>query len=198
MEKVPLVEKNPELKFEHLAPDVWEALGELKRTGWVKRGVKNPESVQEHTIALRDIANSLVGLTDIEKQELFDMLEIHDWPEAISGDQLTISQDEIEVEKMKIKKFEEEKQALASICEKLGEKGKEIMDLWLRFETSPDDTASFARQIDKYQAIEKALEYEKTQGIFMFREFLEYDRKRITHPILLEKIKKLEEKFKNI
>lgn len=192
MEEVSLTEKNPELRFTHLAPDVWEALGNLQRTGWVRRGVENPESVQEHTKALRNIANSVVGLIDIEKQELLDMLEVHDWPEAISGDQVTISQDEMEVKKMKEKKFEEEKQALTSICQKLGNQGKEIMDLWLRFETSTDEMASFARQIDKYQAVEKALEYEKTQGIPLFKEFLDYARKDIIHPILLEKIQKLE------
>lgn len=197
MKKVPTVEKSSELRFAHLAPDVWDALGKLERTGWVKRGVKNPESVQEHTIALRDIASSMVGLTDTEKQELLNMLEVHDWPEAINGDEVILSYDEEKLKLLKEAKFEKEKMAMNSICEKLGEKGKEIMDLWLRFETSNDEVASFGHQIDMYQRIEKALEYEKAQDIPLFTEFLEYDRKRITHPILLEKIKELEEEFKN-
>lgn len=78
----------------------------------------------------------------------------------------------------------------------LVEKNPELrMDLWLRFETSADEMASFARQIDKYQAVEKALEYERTQGIPLFGEFLNYTRKYIVHPILLEKIQKLEDSF---
>lgn len=83
---------------------------------------------------------------------------------------------------------------MASICNKLGKSGKEVMLLWLRYATSSDPAASFARQLDKYQAVEKALEYEKSQGIPLFREFADYERKlkRINHPILLKKLKELE------
>lgn len=193
----PETEKIPELKFAHLAPEVWDALGKLQRTGWVKRGVVNPESIQAHTISSRNIASSLDGLSPKEKGELLDMLEIHDWPEAINGDEVILSYDEEKLKLLKGAKFEKEKLAMNSICEKLGEKGKEIMNLWLRFEASSDEIASLAKQIDMYQAIEKSLEYEKAQGIPLFMEFLEYDRKRIIHPILLEKIKKLEEEFRS-
>ena len=118
--------------------------------------------------------------------------------EAINGDEVILSYDEKELELLSKNKFEKERQAMNFICEKLGEKGKEIMNLWLRFETSSDEMASLAQQISMYQAIEKSLEYEKAQGIPLFTEFLEYDRKRITHPILLEKIKKLEEEFASL
>ena len=197
MESIPTKEKVPDLRFANLAPEVWNALGELKRTGWVNRGVANPESVQEHTIALRNIAASLDGLSEQEKEGLLDMLEIHDWPEAIHGDEVILSTDENELKSLKATKFEKEKMALAQICERLGEDGKEIMGLWLRFETSSDEAASLAKQLDKYQAIEKVLEYEKAQGIPLFKEFLDYSRKSITHPILLKKLEKLEEEFEN-
>ncbi len=190
-------QKMLDLKFADLAPDVWRTLGELKRTGWVNRGIADPESVQEHTIALRNIAASLEGLTEQEKNGLLDMLEIHDWPEAVHGDEVILSVNENELKSLKAIKFEKEKMALTSICAELGEKGKEIMDLWLRFETSSDEAALLAKQIDKYQAIEKALEYEKKQGIPLFREFLNYSRIDITHPILLERIGKLEQEFEN-
>lgn len=197
MEKIPAKEKIPELKFADVAPNVWKALGELKRTGWVNRGVEIPESVQEHTVALINLATSMEGLTEQEKDELVDMLEVHDWPEAIHGDEVILSVDENELKSLKAIKFEKEQRALASICKGLGEKGKEIMDLWIRFETSSDDAALFAKQLDKYQAIEKALEYEKAQNIPLFKEFLDYSRKSIIHPLLLGKIEKLEREFEN-
>lgn len=198
METIPSTkEQVPDLKFAKLAPDVWKSLGELKRTGWVKRGVANPESVGEHTIALRNIAFLIEGLSEKEKDGLLDMLEVHDWPEAIHGDEVILSSDENELKARKAVKFEKEQMALASICKGLGENGKEIMNLWLRFETSPDEAASFAKQLDKYQAIEKALEYEKDQGIPLFKEFLDYSRKIITHPLLLERIEVLEREFEN-
>ena len=196
MESIPAIkEKIPELRFAHLAPDVWNALHDLKRTGWVNRGVENPESVQGHIIALRNIASNMEGLTEEERDGLLDMLEVHDWPEAIHGDEVILTLNQEELRELKSNKFESEKAALSSICEKLGEDGKIIMNLWLRFETSQDSAASFARQLDKYQAIEKALEYEKVQGKLLFKEFLDHAKARnsITHPILLKKLELLEQ-----
>lgn len=194
------MENNLGLKFIDLAPDVYDRLDKLKRTGWIDRGVTNPESVKDHTVSLRNLASSLEGLSAEEKDGLLDMLEVHDWPEAIHGDEVILSENEEELTSLKTIKFEKEKIALSSICEHLSEQGKDILDLWLRFETSTDKAASFARQLDKYQAIEKALEYEKAQGIEgLFMEFLNYEtgRKSITHPILLERIEKLKQEFEN-
>lgn len=187
--------KTPDLKFAHVAPDVWKTLGALKRTGWVRRGVTDPESVQEHIISLRDIAASLDGLSVAEKDGLLDMLEVHDWPEAIHGDEVVVSDDDEELRRLKAAKFINEKIALETICKDLGEKGKEIMTLWLRFESAGDDAAKFAKQLDKYQAVEKALTYEREQGISLYEEFLRHSRKLISHPILLKKIQKLEQDF---
>ena len=188
--------QNPKLKFAPFAPDVWNALGALKRTGWVQRGVNKPETVQDHTISLINIANSISGsLSPEEKDGLTDILEVHDWPEAIHGDEVVLSDDENKLKLLKAIKFGNEKKAMASICEKIGEKGKEIMSLWLRYETSSDKAAQFAKQLDKYQAVELALEYQKTQGIPLFTEFLEHARKSITHPILVKRIESLEKEF---
>lgn len=190
-------EKPVKLKFADLAPETWEALGKLPRTGWVSRGVKNPESVKEHTVSLIELAASLEGLSDAEKKGLSDMLEIHDWPEALHGDEVILTDDEEKRKSLKAAKFENEHQALATICGKLGMAGGGIMDLWLRYENSEDDAASFARQLDKYQAVEKALEYEKDQKIPLFKEFLDHSRKYISHPVLLKKIEQMEAEWRS-
>ncbi|MFZ2187781.1 MAG: HD domain-containing protein [Candidatus Moraniibacteriota bacterium] len=182
----------PDFRFAHIAPKTWDALAKLLRTGWVKRGVKNPESVQEHTISLRNIAASIETFSENDKEDLLDMLEVHDWPEAIHGDQVIVTDNEEEKMSLKAIKFKQEHQALIGICSNLGVEGTAILNLWLRFETADDEVAMFARQLDKYQAIEKAMEYEEAQAIPLFKEFLDYARKSISHPILLEKIKKLE------
>lgn len=197
MEQMTTKEIMPDLKFAGLVPELWRDLGMLKRTGWVDSGVMNPESVQEHTLALRSIAISLEGLSEQEMDGLLDMLEVHDWPEAIHGDEVILSSDAEELKRLEATKFQKERIALTTICAPLGEKGQEIMSLWLRFETSDDPAASLAQQIDKYQAVEKALEYEQSQGIPLFQEFLEYSRKSITHPALLQRIEELEQKFEN-
>ena len=182
------IEKIIELKFANLAPGVWKALADLKRTGWVKRGVENPESVQEHTISLLKLASSFEDLSDTEKDGLLEMLEVHDWPEALHGDEAIITKDPEERARLKAIKFDKEHEALKTICGPLGVSGDKILNLWLRFEKSPDEAATFARQLDKYQAIEKAFEYEKSQGLLLFKKFYDGDIERITHPILVERL----------
>lgn len=183
--------KKTVLKFEKIAPHVYAALHALERTGWVRRGVENPETVKEHTEALIVLAQSLMEmLTPEETDGLFDMLEVHDWPEAIHGDEVIL---ELEPEKrtpLKDLKFENEKRALEHMCADLPN-GAEILRLWLRFETSPDAAAAFARQLDKYQAVEKAFEYEEAQGIALFEQFRAYSLNFIDHPLLLERIEAL-------
>lgn len=185
------------LKREQSAPHVYEALHALKRTGWVKRGVANPESVKEHTESLLLLAHELAPrLSEQELQGLMEMLEVHDWPEALHGDEVILEESPGDKKALLDAKFENEKRALEKICTNLAD-GEEVRRLWLRFETSDDPAATFGRQLDKYQAVEKALEYEKAQGIPLFEEFLTYSIKYITHKVLIERLEKLKERWAN-
>ena len=182
------------LKLEKDAPNVYEKLQALKRTGWVESGVENPESVKEHTIALLELANTLSeDLTEEENDQLLDMLEVHDWPEAIHGDEVILDENPEDRKHKKQLKFEAEKMAMEKICADVPN-GDQLLELWLRFETSDDPAASFGRQLDKYQAVDKALEYEKEQGIELFEEFYTYSINHISHPILLEMMINLKQK----
>ena len=179
------------LKLEKIAPEVYKSLHELKRTGWVEMGVENPESVKEHTESLVALAMELSELLSEEERDgLIEMLEVHDWPEAIHGDEVILELNPDDRKVLKDTKFENEKKALQKICSDLPN-GEEIMSLWLRFETSDDPASVFGRQLDKYQAVEKALEFEEEQGIDLFDEFLTYSINFIHHPVLLERIEAL-------
>jgi putative hydrolases of HD superfamily len=179
------------LKLERIAPEIYKSLHDLKRTGWVNRGVENPESVKEHTEELLSLVAELSPLLSAEETDgLIEMLEVHDWPEAVHGDEVILEVNPDDLKPLKALKFENERKALEIICKDLPN-GQEIMNLWLRFETSDDPAAVFGRQLDKYQAVEKALEYEETQGIPLFEEFLKYSLNFIDHPVLLERIEQL-------
>lgn len=191
MEQSETQNKKSLLKLEIIAPGVYQSLQDLKRTGWVNRGVENPESVKEHTEALIALAEELSPYLSLEETNgLIDMLEVHDWPEAIHGDEVILEINPNKRKVLKEVKFENEKKALTKICKDLPN-GEVVMALWLRFETSDDQAAKFGRQLDKYQAVEKALEYEQTQGIALFDEFLRYSINFIHHPVLLQRIEKL-------
>lgn len=187
------------LKYAHLAPDIWEALANIQSSGWVMWKVKDPESVQAHILALRalviSLAPSLPEFSIEETEELVDMLEIHDWVEAIVGDEVILTDDPEERKRLKAALHEKEHIAMREITKNLGEDGKKIMELWLRFENSDDKVACFARQLDKYQAIEQAAEYQRVQGIPLFQEFYDYSKKSITHPLLIERMEKLRNKI---
>lgn len=183
-----------ELLVTHLAPKVWSELSQLKRTGWVQRGIENPETVAEHIVSLKQLARELAVFGGKEQDDLLLMLETHDWPEALHGDEVIVTHDKVDREAREKIKFENEQRAMKTICELLGEKGVEIFALWLRFETSSDEVAVFARELDKYQAVEKAFYYETTQHVAVFSEFLEYSREFIHHPLLLARLAALEEK----
>lgn len=198
-ERLPKSETVEELSFANLVPGVWEGLTKLPRTGWVQRGVENPETVAEHTLSLRRLGKTLGEFSDTERKELLDMLEVHDWPEAVQGDEVILNNGDTETYALLMStKFEKEQHALRSICEKLGDDGNTIFNLWLRFETSDDTVATFARQLDKYQAVEQALIYEKEQRIPLFREFFGYSREHIVHPVLVAQLEMLEKEWEQL
>ncbi len=189
-----------ELKYSNLAPDVIRNLQALKRTGWVNRGVKNGESIQEHIIATRNLIiseiNSLTEFSSRELEELLDMLEIHDWAEsdAIVGDSVILKTN-VNIDDLKKEKYELELSAMTKICERLGDKGKIILALWMKFENGQDPVSSLARQVDKYQAMEKAFEYEQDGENVSTQEFIEHDKEKIIHPILVRKLQALKQKL---
>ncbi len=72
-------------------------LWNLPRTGWVRRGVENPENVLDHSFSLADvIENFLSGHPELPTdepaatksaiQKLIDMAKAHDFTEAIATD----------------------------------------------------------------------------------------------------------------
>jgi len=202
------ITKESNLLYAHLLPEVWESLGNLPRTGWTEEyhNVDNPETVQEHTLAVMDIAQHTdFGLNSDDCTTLVNMLEIHDWAEAKTGDivLLNLQSTDNYADKKHIK-YENEQKIMKIFCEPLGVQGKDILELWERVETGTDPIADLARQIDKYQAIEKALEYDLSQGTQAFKEFYDYsqanslkERNDIIHPVLLEKLDLLMNNWKN-
>mgnify|MGYP000417875483 CR=1 FL=1 len=95
------------------APQVRAALAALPRTGWVQHGVTNPETVLEHTEALLRLgAELLPELTATEQDGLLAMLEVHDWPEAVVGDEVILELEPDRRQPLKDAKLERERQAL--------------------------------------------------------------------------------------
>jgi len=86
----------------------------LKRTGWVKRKVKNPESVAEHAFRVIVLCMALAPSLKVDQQKLVKMAIIHDLGETSTGDIVVESWKKIFLDKRK-KKEKIEKEAIRNI-----------------------------------------------------------------------------------
>ncbi|MFZ2072299.1 MAG: HD domain-containing protein [Minisyncoccia bacterium] len=187
------------LKYAEIAKDVWQALNEIPREGWVRRKVKNPETVQEHSISSRNLVIDMIDLlpefSTKDILDILDILEVHDYPEKIDGDKVIVTYDKEEKKRLEEEKFISEFNAMSEICNGLGLDGKDIFKLWLRFEEKIDAMSIFAKQIDKYQSIEKAFEYQQKGEKVRAQDFIDYYRNDIVHPVLKQRISYIEKKI---
>lgn len=176
------------------ALEVVRGLYDIKRTGWIKRGVENPETVGEHTDALIAIGEEVCDkVPELDRTKLLRMLQIHDWPEVIVGDMVTATVTADQRQKVEAEKFSKELEAMKKICANLGEEGEKNLALWMEYEEGKTAEGSMSKQIDKLQAMIKAHEYEQAgQGTVTAKEFINHARHKITHPVLLEMLARID------
>lgn len=140
----------------------------LKRTGWVLKGVKDSESVADHTWRVCLFA-ALLSDNSLNRERLLDMAIVHDLGEIIVGDVKWEKGKKILVpEKPKRKK---EEKAIAEIF-KGHSKQKYYVSLLEEFTEQKTPEAKFLMQVDKLERTLQALEYEK-KGTKSLNEFWE-------------------------
>ncbi|KAI7901807.1 HD domain-containing protein [Cokeromyces recurvatus] len=159
-----MAQSNPTnvIRFLH----VIENLKRTKRTGWLDNGIQQAESISDHMHRMGVMA-MLVNDPSINREKCIKMAIVHDLAEAVVGDitpHAGVSKEE---------KFRLEKNAMDGFKESLGntETAKEIVDLWLEYEDAKTPEALFVKDLDKFEMIVQALEYEKSdkkklQGFF--------------------------------
>jgi putative hydrolases of HD superfamily len=131
----------------------------IKRTGWVERGVKDPESVSDHSfmVALlclafpkdgiyKDKAVMMALVHDLAESKTGDIISKENWPE---GGTMSSS------EKSKL-----EEDAIQKILSNLqDEDSDEIFRLWKEYDEGKTPEAKFVRDIDILERTMQALEY---------------------------------------
>ncbi|XP_030954964.1 HD domain-containing protein 2 [Quercus lobata] len=131
-----------------------------KRAGWVKRDVKDPESVADHMYRMGLMALIASDIPGLDRDKCIKIAIVHDIAEAIVGD-ITPS-DGISKEE----KSRREREALDHMCKLLGggSRAQEIGELWLEYEENSSPEAKIVKDLDKVEMILQALEYENEQG----------------------------------
>ncbi|MCL7024340.1 hypothetical protein MKW94_013370 [Papaver nudicaule] len=131
-----------------------------KRTGWIKRDIKGPESIADHMYRMGVMALITADIPGVNRDKCIKMAIVHDIAEAIVGD-ITPCDGVPKEEKNR-----REREALDQMCNLLGggERAKEINDLWMEYENNSTPEAKVVKDLDKVEMILQALEYETEQG----------------------------------
>ncbi|CAN1811569.1 5'-deoxynucleotidase HDDC2 [Linum perenne] len=127
-----------------------------KRAGWVKRDVRDPESIADHMYRMGLMGLILPDIPGIDRDKCVKMAIVHDIAEAIVGD-ITPSDGVPKEEKSR-----KEAEALDHMCKLLGggSRAKEIEQLWKEYEDNSSPEAKLVKDFDKVEMILQALEYE--------------------------------------
>ncbi|KAM7542244.1 hypothetical protein Aperf_G00000002251 [Anoplocephala perfoliata] len=168
------------------------ACGKIKRTvrtGWTRYGVDKPESVADHMYRMALLSTLLPSTEAFKPEKVMKMAIVHDLAECVVGDITPfcgVSKEE---------KYRREKEALTAICSNLPDEiGCELVNLWKEFEERTTPESVVCNDLDKFEMILQAYEYEveagrpgwldeffsSTEGIFKFpcvREWVDALRK---------------------
>lgn len=152
-------------------------LKRIKRTGWMRIGVKEPESVAEHIFRTAFLAMILGQNRRINRKKLLEMALIHDLGEALTSD-IRCEQGKKFVFSEK-KKNELEEKALRKILLPF-DKERYFLRLWYEFRDQSSSEAGLLKQIDKIEMALQAREYEE-MGMCagLFDEFIENAEKYV-------------------
>lgn len=141
-------------------------LKSLKRTGWVRRNVPNPESVADHSFRTAILAMTLSPQVDADINKSVKMALIHDVGEAIIGDVVAASWDGKSFDiPLLLKKHQEETAAVHDIFSLIEDKVSPT--LFEEFQAKQTIEAKLVTEVDKLDMAIQAYEYEKEYDIDM-------------------------------
>ncbi|CAG8450720.1 6734_t:CDS:10 [Diversispora eburnea] len=156
------------LEFLHIC----EKLKKTKRTGWICHDIKNPESISDHMHRM-SILSLLVKDSSLDRNKCVKMAVVHDLAEALV---------------VYITPFEgiskEEKNPMRQMCINLLEnspQSQEIFALWQEYEDNSTNEAKFVKDIDKFEMIIQAYEYELSENKDL-EQFFEITKGKFNHP----------------
>ena len=158
-----------------------EQIGRLKtipRTGWVRAGVPEAESVADHSYRTVVLALLLGDQLGVDTDRLIRLLVIHDLAESEVGD-LT-PEDVTPGEKRRL-----EDAAMQRLCRKLPN-GDKVGELWREYSEHRSPEAKLAKELDTLEMGLQAHEYARQHPQVDLSKFREWARARVSHPALIE------------
>lgn len=111
----------------------------LKRSSWIRQGIRQAESVADHSCSLA-ILTILLTPPNLDQLKCLKMALLHDLPETYCGD---VVRDEMAQKE----RFHLEHTAMKTIAEKIGM--PELVDIYDEYETSASPEAQFVKALNK-------------------------------------------------
>ncbi len=131
--------------------DVLGQVKDLKRSGWIKRNVSDPESNGDHMFATAFLVLCLADSQKVNPCHCLELALTHDLAEIISGDPVPGEKD-AEI------KHKEELNAITQISQKLNM--PQLVDWFLEFDAEQTEEAKFVRSLDKLETVLTAAYYD--------------------------------------
>jgi len=194
-------------------------LKKLPKRGWVLIGIKNPQSVSEHSFRVALMAWVLGEQKDVnlDIERVIKMALIHDLCEAYAGDKTPYDVDSLLPEEKEKwpqlfnkwprfsksektrhfqKKHEAEQASLMRIISRLPASIKnEILNLWLDYERGLTREGRFCKQVNRVETLLRALEYGWERDERPFDSWWIGTREKVDDPLLLGFMEELDRKF---
>ncbi|KAK6729973.1 hypothetical protein RB195_006801 [Necator americanus] len=145
-----------------------DAVKHLKRTGWVKMNVPEPETVASHMYRMAVLAMSLGDQVEgLDVVRVVYMCLVHDLAEAIVGDitpHCGVSDED---------KYERENEAIQQIASfvPVATAGNLWVELWREYEAQQTLEAKVVKHLDKFDMIAQAFDYERKYGLDLSQFF---------------------------
>ncbi|KAG9292801.1 hypothetical protein G9A89_006362 [Geosiphon pyriformis] len=165
------------LTFLHIC----EQLKRTKRTGWLNHNIANPESIGDHMHRMSILA-LLCNDESLNRERCVKMAVVHDLAESIVGDITPL--DGVTKEE----KHRREQEAMHHLCTDLlgdTQQSIEIYSLWEEYENAKTPEALFVKDLDKFEMILQAFEYEQSDKKNL-TEFFDSTRGKFRHPLVCE------------
>jgi putative hydrolase of HD superfamily len=167
-------------------------LKRIKRTGWVLKGVRKPESVAEHTFRVAVLAYILTkDIAHINTEKLVKMALIHEFGEISAGDIPTGARFESRKGYLK-RKHKLESQGVKELLKDIPPPmRREVRSLWNEADEKKTVEAKWLKNLDKLEMALQALDYElEGYSPKKLNEFWEDAERKITEPEVLQILKK--------
>jgi 5'-deoxynucleotidase YfbR-like HD superfamily hydrolase len=128
-------------------------LKDIKRAGWERKGIPDPESVADHSFRCTFMAMILSDMFDVDSEKLLKMAILHDIAECVVGD--ITPHDDISTQE----KFEKERVGILELFQNIPNTQGQI-DLWMEYESQQGSEARLVRDLDRLEMAMTALEYQ--------------------------------------